>query len=91
MDEKNLQILEFPKVREILAGFTSFQVSRELANNLAPSSDREMVSLLLRQSAEARQLLSQNQGFSIGGVRDVRQAVAMAARAKTLDPQTLLD
>ena len=91
MDEKSLQMLEFIKIREILADFTAFAVSQEMALNLMPTSDRESISLLLRQSAEARRLLSLNPNFSIGGVRDVREAVEMAAREKVLDPHVLLD
>ena len=33
MDEKTLQVLEFPKVLEQLAGFTSFSASTELARS----------------------------------------------------------
>jgi len=72
MDDKSLEILEFPRVRDILASYTSFPVSRELAINLKPSSNAKQVSLLLRQSAEARHLISLEPDFSIGGVFDIR-------------------
>ena len=91
MDAKGLELLEFPQIREILAGFTSFSASRALAFNLQPLSDCEQVSLLLRQSAEARHLLLLEPGFSIGGVIDVREAVKMAARGKVLEPRSLLE
>lgn len=91
MDDKSLEILEFPKIREIIADFTSFSVSRDLALNLKPSSDPELVSLLLRQSAEARRLLSLRPGFSIGDVFDVREIVHMAARGMVLEPRNLID
>ena len=91
MDAKSLEMLEFPKVREILAGFTSFSASRDLAMSLQPSSDPELVTLLLTQSTEARRLLAANPGFSIGAASDVREAAEMAARGKILEPQTLVD
>ena len=91
MDDKSLEVLEFPRIKEILAGFTSFSASRELAINLHPISDSESVSLLLRQSAEARHLLLLEPDFSIGGVSDVRQAARMAARDKVLEPQALVE
>ncbi len=90
MDDKSLEMLEFHRIREILAGFTSFSASRELVLNLKPLSDYEHVLLLLRQSAEARHLLSLEPGFSIGGVVDIREAVKMAALGKILEPQTLV-
>jgi DNA mismatch repair protein MutS2 len=91
MDAKSLEMLEFPRVREILAGFTSFSASRDLAMSLRPSADLELVSLLLTQSTEARRLLAANPGFSIGAASDVREAAEMAARGKILEPQTLVD
>jgi len=91
MDDKSLEVLEFPRIKEILAGFTSFSASRELAIHLHPISDSESLSLLLRQSAEARHLLSLEPDFSIGGVSDVRQAAKIAARDKVLEPQVLVE
>ncbi|MFQ5826045.1 MAG: endonuclease MutS2, partial [Dehalococcoidia bacterium] len=76
---------------EILAGYTSFSASRQLALSLKPSSDPELVWRQLQQSSEARHLLSLEPHFSIGGVLDVREAVKMAARGKVLEPQTLVD
>ena len=91
MDQKSLQILEFPKVREVLAGFTAFSVSRELAETLLPSHDAETVCLWLRQSAEARWLLSLEPGFSIGHPGDIRKNAKMTTLGKILDPESLLD
>jgi DNA mismatch repair protein MutS2 len=91
MDSKTLEILEFPRVREILAEYTSFSASREQALRLQPSSDFEKVSLLLGQSAEARRLLSLEPGFSIGGVVDVCETVKMAARGKVLESVSLVE
>ncbi|MEE9400609.1 MAG: endonuclease MutS2, partial [Dehalococcoidia bacterium] len=91
MDEKSLEMLEFPKAREILAGFTSFSASRQLALNLWPSSNPALISRLLGQSAEARRLLSWEPDFSIRGALDVRESAWMAARGKVLEPQSLVD
>ena len=91
MDDKSLEVLEFHRIREILAGFTSFSASRELAITLRPLSDYENVSLLLRQSAEARRLLSLEPEFSIGGVIDIGEAAKMAALGKILEPRALVE
>ncbi|MEA3253428.1 MAG: endonuclease MutS2 [Chloroflexota bacterium] len=91
MDKKNLEMLEFPRIREILASFTSFSVSRELALNLQPLSDYEEISRLLKQSAEARRLLSLFPQISIGEVRDIREAARLAARDKVLEPSSLVE
>ena len=91
MDDKSLEILEFPRIKDIIAGYTSFSGSRELALSLRPVSDYKTVSLLLNRSAEARHLLSREPGFSIGGVRDVREQVKMAVRGRMLEPMTLVE
>jgi len=89
--DRDLELLEFHKIREILAGFTSFSTSRELVLNLTPLSDEEEVRLRLRQSAEARRLLALSPDIHIGDVVDIREVVKMAARGKVLDPQSLLE
>ena len=91
MDDRDLELLEFYKIREILAGFTSFSASRELALNLTPLTDEEEVRLQLKQSAEARRLMSLSPDINIGEVLDIREVVKMAARGKLLEPQALLE
>jgi DNA mismatch repair protein MutS2 len=91
VDNKSLEMLEFHRIREILAGFTSFSTSRELALNLEPLFDYDRISRLLQQSAEARRLLAEEPGFSIGGVHDIREAARTAALGKILEPLTLVE
>jgi DNA mismatch repair protein MutS2 len=91
MDDKSLEMLEFNKVREILSGYASFSASESLALNLRPSTDPDMIRTLLRQSAEARLLLSLEPDFSVRGALDVREGAMMAARGKVLDPRALVD
>jgi DNA mismatch repair protein MutS2 len=91
LGDRDLELLEFHKIREILAGFTSFSASRELALDLTPLPDEEEVRLRLRQSAEARRLLSLSPDTHIGEVVDIREVVKMAARGKILDPKSLLE
>ena len=90
MNEKSLEMLEFYRVREILAGFTSFSASRESALALHPLSDYEQACLLLNQSAEARHLLSIEPDFSTGEVIDIRKEVKLSTRGKVLEAQTLV-
>jgi len=91
MDDKSLEMLEFPRIREILAGYTAFPISYELAIGLRPLDDYEHISLLLKQTAEARTLFNLDKSFSIGNVLDVRETVKRAALESILEPQSLLD
>ena len=91
MNDKSLEMLEFPQIREILAGFTSFSASWELAANLQPLHNYEQITKLLGQSAEARQLFSLDPNFSIGGISDIREAAKIATLGMVLEPATLLE
>jgi DNA mismatch repair protein MutS2 len=91
MDDKSLEMLEFPKIREILADYTSFSASRNLAISLKPLQNYDRISLLLQQTAEARQLLALDKGFSIGSAHDIREKVKLAALEGILDPLSLVE
>ena len=91
MDAKSLELLEFPRVKEILAGYTSFSASRELAGALYPLQDPNAIMRLLRQTAEARGLLEYERGFSVGGVLDVRDKLKIAALEGMLDAVSLVE
>jgi DNA mismatch repair protein MutS2 len=91
MDKKSLEMLEFPHIREIIAGYASFSTSRELAAALIPLTDYQGITLLLQQTAEARRLLVEEHGFSIGSVTDVRDKARLAALEGILDPLSLLE
>jgi len=91
LGDRDLELLEFHKIREILAGFTSFSASRQLALDLRPLWDEEEVCLRLRESTEARHLLSLSPDFHIGDVVDIREVVRMARRGKVLEPTALLE
>jgi DNA mismatch repair protein MutS2 len=89
LDVKSLEMLEFPKVREIIAGYTSFPASRELALTLQPDSDYSKITLWLKQCAEARRLQALEPDIQVGEVTDVREPVVLAARGKILESQAL--
>ena len=75
---------------ERLADYTSFTAGRNLALALQPTADAEHVRLLLKQSAEARRLLSVRPDFHVGEAYDVREDAACAGKGVSLDPLTLL-
>jgi DNA mismatch repair protein MutS2 len=90
VDQTSLDLLEFPKVREIVASFTSFSASQELALSLMPLEEPQLISILLTQSAEARRFLALNPGASIGNIVDCRAEAEMASRGKVLAKSTLV-
>ncbi|MGH2603035.1 MAG: endonuclease MutS2, partial [Dehalococcoidia bacterium] len=91
MDEKALRTLEFDKVLARLATLTAFAPSRERALALRPAGDLAEAVRLQRMTAEARRLIRNRPNTSIGGARDIREAVERAALGGVLEPGELLD
>jgi DNA mismatch repair protein MutS2 len=90
LDPKSLSILEFDKVREIVAGYTSFSAGRELAMALRPTPEPEQAREWQSETREAISLFQTDSGVAIGGARDVRRAADNALRGFTLPAEDLL-
>jgi DNA mismatch repair protein MutS2 len=91
LDEKSLQILEYPKVLERLAGYCAFSASAEMALALRPTTDIVFAQQMQEETNEAVQLLVTRSDLTIGGARNIRPAVDLASHGGVLTPQELLD
>jgi len=91
MDEKTLHTLEYFKILERLASYTAFAPSAEIARALRPTHDIVEARRMLAETREVVQLLNSNHHLTIGGARDVRAMVDLAAHNAVLTPQELLD
>lgn len=91
MDEKTLITLEYFKILERLAGYTSFAVSADKGRALRPTADIFEARRRLAETTEAVQILVTQTDLSIGGARDIRAAVDLAAHGGVLTPVDLLD
>jgi DNA mismatch repair protein MutS2 len=90
MDSKTLNVLEYHKILEKIAGFCDFSASMELARSLEPTDSYELAVSRLAETTEARKLLS-IQDVGVGAAHDIRPAADLAARSGVLDPHALLD
>jgi DNA mismatch repair protein MutS2 len=90
MDSKTLNVLEYPKILDRLAGFCDFSASMELARSLEPTSSYELAIARLAETSEACKLIS-IQSMGVGAAHDIRPLADLAARGGVLDPQALLD
>ncbi len=91
MDRKNLETLEYPQILLRLARHTSFSAGRQLALALHPSPVFAQVQQQLEETREARYLLEEHGGMSLGGAHDVRALARNATRGAVLQPTDLLD
>ena len=90
MNTKSLHTLEFHKVRERLASYTSFGASRALALALEPLSDITHARRNQRITTEAVRLLSLRPDVTTGAARDVRELARRAALGSMLDAADIL-
>jgi DNA mismatch repair protein MutS2 len=90
-DGGTLRALEFAAVIDQLSALTAFGPSRELAEALLPVSNAAHVALLQDQTDEAARLLREQAQTSIGGARDIRDAVGRARRGGRVTALELLD
>jgi DNA mismatch repair protein MutS2 len=88
---KHLSTLEYPKILHALATHTSFSAGEEKALALEPTSDRIEIEHRLETTSEARTLLEERPGTSIGGAHDVRPLALAAERGIVISPTDLLD
>ncbi len=91
MDEKTLRTLEYPKVLDRLAEYCAFSASADKARRLKPSTKLHEARQSLAETSEARELFEVRPSTSIGGARDIREAVKAATRQVVLEANQLLD
>lgn len=91
MDTKTIRTLEYQKVLDRLAGYCAFAASTEKALKLLPTNNIDEAQRRLTETSEAVQMLVTRPDLTIGGARDIRTAVDLAAHGGVLAPTDLLD
>ncbi len=91
MDAHTLELLEFAKVREIVAGFAFSSLGKDLARLAEPSSKRDAVVAELTLVGEMVDVLAQGHSPPFAGLSDVRLLARRAAIGAMLSPDQLLD
>lgn len=78
ISERTLEVLEFPKIRQLLKKQCSTVLGEERALRLKPSDDPDTVARWLGELTEAEEVLARHEPPSLTGIHDLR---AMADRA----------
>lgn len=91
MDERSLRVLEYHKVRDMLASCVSCQLGTERAEALSPCAQLALVEEMQNETSEARALLDAGKQIPLGGIRDIRAAVRRASMGAMLTCDELLD
>ncbi len=91
MNEKIFSILEFDKIRQLLAAGALTEGARQRALALAPSDDMDEIRRRQLHTADAKRLQGQKGTPSFGSVRDVLGACERAEKGAILSMRDLLD
>jgi DNA mismatch repair protein MutS2 len=91
MDAHTLELLEFNKVRELVAGYAASSLGKELARQAEPSTDVEKIRSDLALVTEMTLGLAEGQSPPLGGLRDVRLLTRRAAIGAMLTADQLLE
>lgn len=89
-DLQTLRVLEYPQVLEILAGKTHWPPGRERVEALLPAATLDELQDRHLEVSEAIKLLDGGYHPPLGGLEDVRPAIAKASVGSTLDPEALI-
>ena len=89
--DKHARSIEFDKVLERLAEFTSCDDARYNALHLRPESNLDLARALLSQTVDAHMLLARFGGPSFGGLKNVNNALSRANAGSVLNTRELLD
>ncbi len=89
MNDHALRVLEFDKVRAMLAQETAFSLGRELALELQPEREHEAVLARQAETAEMTHVDQMGLDMPFAGMRDLRPLVRAAAIGQAIEPGDL--
>lgn len=90
MQERNLRVLEFTKIRERLSEMAVSAMGRERISQLVPSSRIDEVRAWQQETEEAGNVISYTGGNPIPEFSDINNHLKMASVGGTLSPKALL-
>ena len=90
MNERALRVLEFNKIREMLASYALSSAGKEKCLALKPEKALADVNRALDETEEAVAALTYLGGHPLIGFEDVSEYLALAEKGSTLSPKALL-
>lgn len=90
MNERNLRVLEFPKILEMLSALAVTDMGREAARAVVPSGDPETVRRWQAETEEAGTVYAYHGSNPMAWFTDVRPYLKLAKAGGVLSPKALL-
>ncbi|NLY74071.1 MAG: hypothetical protein GX075_02060 [Firmicutes bacterium] len=89
MNQKTMELLEFPQIKKRLAECALSKLGRKLAEGLKPRANITAVSEMLRETTEARLLLEAAGRPPLHGLADLSDLIGKLNAGGVLDPLSL--
>ena len=91
MDERTLQVLEYDKIREIVASYALSDPGREKAASLRPLTDPSLILSQLKETSELKEAIESQVGLAWRSFKEVRPYLLKAQpEGSLLQPAELL-
>jgi DNA mismatch repair protein MutS2 len=91
MDTHTLELLEFDKVRALLATYAACSLGKDAARRMEPSRDVSWIRARQAETTEMADALSSGLSPPMGGVHDIRQSVRRAQTGAALTSEELAE
>ncbi|MBM4040739.1 MAG: endonuclease MutS2 [Planctomycetes bacterium] len=92
MDPHSLDVLEYAKVKAMLAGYAACSLGKAAVQALGPMTDPAAVCAAVAETTELRELLRRRGRLPMAGMTDVRPAVRGTGESeKPIEPPAFLD
>ncbi len=91
MNEKALRILEYPKIIEMLTGYASSPLGKDLCKNLMPTSDLAVILRGQMETSDALTRVYKKGSLSFSGIKDIRGSLLRLRIGGTLGMVELLN
>lgn len=91
MDRHTLDLLEFDRIRDLIAGYAACSLGKEQARSLEPSADRVEVEHRQALTTEMTEALIAGLSPPFGGLHDIRLQVRRARTGAVLEAEELAE
>ncbi len=92
MNEHALKVLEYDRIKALVAKYAASALGKSVCEKMAPLSDREKIVATIAQTSEMKRVLAVHEHFPIAGLRDVRPHLKkMREQGHPLEPAEFRD
>lgn len=90
MNEKTLRVLEYAKIKNLLASEVSSALGRAIVDKLKPLDDHDAVVQLMGETSEIAEVVVKSSTIPMGPLYDLKESLKMADIGATLSTSQLL-